>query len=420
MRGRGLLRWAPPLLAAPALWAQLDPSSAALLERIRQKAADNLAHLPDYTCRLTIERTMRPPASRQFQPYDTLRLEVAYVGGRELYSWPGASRFEDQRIDELVGGGAISSGSFALHAWTIFRTTVPTFTHLEEEPLEGRRAIRCDYRVPRRESRFLIRAGPTKQGVAGYHGSFWADAQTLELMRLEVHCDDIPPELEVAAASNIIVYHPTPIGDKEFLLARSAELEMRESSGLVTRNATHFDACRQYLGESAVSFGEPAPAAEAARAVSVVRLPPGLGVAVVLETPIDGARSAVGDPVTATVDRNARKEDTVFLPKGALLKGRITRLQRRRAPRWNFYVYVVGIEFHSAEFNHTRADFTGVLEDVYAALPALLGASPAQPGRSGDLALKPLPGEGIFFVKGDRLRLPAGLRMQWRTVEPQP
>ena len=54
------------LLAAAG--AQELPPETVKLARIRQKAAEQLSSLPDYTCLETVERTWRAPGWRSFTP----------------------------------------------------------------------------------------------------------------------------------------------------------------------------------------------------------------------------------------------------------------------------------------------------------------------------------------------------------------
>src|SRR3954463_4528219 len=82
------------------------------LPRVGNKMIANLARLPNYTCLQTIERKVRHPSSRRTELVDMVRLEVALVDGKELFSWPGAGHFEDKEIGQLVSGGAIGNGSF--------------------------------------------------------------------------------------------------------------------------------------------------------------------------------------------------------------------------------------------------------------------------------------------------------------------
>lgn len=85
-------------------------ADAALLERIRTRMASNLARTPNYTCVETIERAVRQNAKQEFRTMDRLRLEVALVEGKEMYSWPGAGRFEERTPGEIVPGGTTTTG----------------------------------------------------------------------------------------------------------------------------------------------------------------------------------------------------------------------------------------------------------------------------------------------------------------------
>jgi hypothetical protein len=397
-------RWWWFWLALATLGAQTALPPEALLPRIRQKMAENLARLPNYTCRQTIERTVRPASSRRFRVRDTLRLEVAFVGGKELYAWPGASRFEERSIDEFVGGGAIGTGDFALHASAIFRSKEPIFTGCREDSSQPRKAIRCDFRVPRSQSRYVIKMG-AKQDLTGYHGSFWADAATLDLMRLEVYADDIPRELKISQASDKMVYQRARIGDSAFLLPQSSELSMVDEAGNESRNRTRFDECRQYLGESVVRFGEPDSTPAPAQPAGSLRIPAGLALEIQLETPIEVGGAAIGDPLAATVTHEVKRSGEVVVPKGAHLTGRITHIQRREY-RFTSYL-VIGLRFTSLEFENRRSDFAGTLEMVLGpASYSVLAVDQAN-----------FPGEGALAIKGAPLKILGGLRMVWRTLE---
>jgi hypothetical protein len=229
------MRWASAaaglLLCFPTSPTRAQPLAPeiVLLGRIKAKAAENLQRLPNYTCTQTIERAHRNGKARKFEPLDTLRLEVALVEGKELFSWPGAGKFEEKGIGEIVGGGgAIGNGSFALHARSVFLSRWPTFTYFGETNLNGRRAIRYDYRVPQMLSGYQIRIGPNEAFVE-YHGSFWVDADSLDLIRLEVHADNPPPNLNLTEANETMEYQRARIGGGDFLLPQSSELVMIEA-----------------------------------------------------------------------------------------------------------------------------------------------------------------------------------------------
>ena len=133
-----------------------------------------LTRLPNYTCLQTIERTRRIPGKRT-ELIDLVRLEVALVNGRELFAWPGSRNFEDGEISDMVKGGAIGNGNFALHAKSVFQTNAPRFTFAGERIREdGRKTLRWDFVVPQTLSGYTLKQGE-QQAVVGYHGSFWVD-----------------------------------------------------------------------------------------------------------------------------------------------------------------------------------------------------------------------------------------------------
>jgi hypothetical protein len=245
------------MLAAVLAWlAMTQPASdpVELLQRIRGKMAENLEHLPDYTCRMTIERSARRSPDEPFQTLDTVRLEVSYVGGKEMFAFPGAGGFEEKGIEEMVRGGTIGTGSFALHAKSVFLGEATRFTYVGKttEP-QGRSGVQYDFRVPRAGSRYVLRAGG-EPAVVGYRGSFRVDAETLDLIRLQVETDDIPSSLPIARTGETMEYGRVKIGTATFLLPRSAELIVRHASGAESRNRICFEGCRQYSGESVIRF----------------------------------------------------------------------------------------------------------------------------------------------------------------------
>jgi hypothetical protein len=404
---------------SPSSAQQFDksPDDTLLLSRIKLKAAENLTRLPNYTCTQTIERALRGAHARKFESLDTLRLEVALVQGKELFSWPGAGRFEERGIGEIVGpGAAIGNGSFALHARAVFLSNAPRFTRVGETTLNGLRALRYDYHVPQLVSGYHIRVGPNEAFVE-YRGSFWVDAATLDLIRLEVRVDKPPPTLALSESSDTMDYRRARIGDGDFLLPQSSELIMVDRDGNENRNRTQLSACRQYAGESKLRFDEPSPDVAPPPPVRLVHLPPGVSLEIRLQTPIQSGRSATGDRVTAIVSRDVKLDGEVLAPKGALLTGRITRLEKRKGE--DDY-YIVGLDFSTIEFENARGDFEAKLQN-----PGLVRNSRPSFGRArGTVRQDVIDGKilsgnaktgGVFVVLSSHVSLPRGHSMLWRT-----
>ncbi len=402
--------WVPVCLAVCCGAHAEEPG--ALLERIRIHVAENLSRLPDYTCHETIERVHRRVASSRNQALDKVRLEVALVGGRELYGWPGDKTIAEPDITNLVTDGAIGNGSYALFAKSIFLTGAATFVERAEENAAGVRCYRFDYRVPLERSGYRLRVG-TREALVGYHGSVWLDDKTLDLMRLGVVADNIPEELLLQSSEQSVEYGRAKIGGSEFLLPRTAEMSLTGVTGSVNLNRTRFNACRQYTGESVVSFGDPPPqdtlAPAAPTPVAEVKLPEQFEADVALETLID-EHSAVGDTVHLKLLNRVKVHGKTVLPKAATLLARITRMHHD-GRAWH-----VGFTFTDAEFAGGHADLTGRETHVFASavLPEA-GYGPSFHGLQREL-MEPRDAEadGLMLASGT-LRIRPGFRMMLRS-----
>lgn len=378
--------------------APSDPDSI-LLGRIKARISGSLRQLPNYTCVQTIERSRRLAQSRRFQLVDTLRLEVALVNGKELFSWPGAGKFEERELSDIVGGGAaIGNGNFALHARNIFMTNAPEFTPMGEHELEGVRTIRFDYRVPMSRSSYRVRSGDAS-GIAGYRGSFWVNASTLDLIRLDVHVNEIPSQVPLSRVSDTMEYARVPIGESTFVLPRQSQLHMVDLKGNESLNMTRFSGCRQYTGESTLVFDDPPdlPEDEEETAALPEHIPPRLTVYGRLEVALDTKTVARGDLVTVTIERPVRKDRAVLIPRGAMLRGRVMAVLR------------IGTSIQSR---------TGVHIDFY----ELEVAGQTMPFRARIQAAPPhhTAPDGTIYSRSSNFELRPGLRMALLTLETPP
>jgi hypothetical protein len=406
-------------LAVAAVIQAEVPREVLSLARIRQRVERFTAQLPDYTCLETIERSTRNSAARPFKRVDTVRLEVGQIGGKEVFSWPGAERFDEAGPSDLVGAGTISTGEFAQVLRAVFLAGFAQITWHGEEDLNGRRALRYDFSLPLYGHRWRVNLSG-RVGDVGERGSFWADAESLDLLRLESRATDIPPDLPLAELVSRIDYGRMRIHTTEVWLPQTAEVLLVQTSGQQNLNRIEFSHCRQYVGQSIISFpaaepspGEPAPV----RAVTMFEVPAGLLLTLELAAEIDSQSASVGDPITARLESDVNRKADIVIPKGAVVRGRIRRLERsvEGAPH-----FVVGLEFSDLEFADKRARFLGRLESAQeiAGLKWSLAKSTriANTGQTENLYPREIPGVGTFFMTGDRFRLPAGMRMVWRTI----
>ena len=408
--------WACVLLISLCAGAQGLAPEVLLLSRIKRHMEQMLNRQPNYTCLETIERSRRSGKSKRFQLVDALHLEVAVVEGKELFSWPGERQFKDRELRELAPTGAIGNGSFALHARSVFLSGTPLITYRGEETIDGRALFRYDYRVPQFRSGYRIRIGHL-EGITGYRGSFWNDAETLDLVRLDVEAVEIPPHLPLRATTDSMRYERLPIGESTFLLPKSSVMIMEDFDGTQSRNSIGFSRCRQYSIESTVSFGE-APAADAAPMAppEAIELPAGLSIELELLTPIQFPGNAIGDEIEARVRRDVKRKGVTLVPKGALLKGNVAVLERRKDSRGQEGI-LVALQWREISFDGKVGPFEGQLEEG-GAIPVTESSSRGIYQRPAFRELGMPPHRDVFYVRKDSTQLPRGLPLNWRTLNP--
>ncbi|HEV1287398.1 MAG TPA: hypothetical protein VNU44_18905 [Bryobacteraceae bacterium] len=396
------------LVILPALFLHAQtalPPDLDAFTKIRTRMLFNLRHQPNYTCVETIERSTRSKSTARFKIVDTLRLEVALVDGREMFAWPGSRKFDDFDVTKMITSGAIGNGNFATHARALFETRSATFHYQGVVDFEKKKAIRFDYDVPQMLSGFRIRASEASAIVA-YHGSFYASPETFDMERMNVIADDIPAELMLASTEDRIDYAIARIGEGDFLLPSESDLSMVNSNGSENHNHVKFTSCRQFSGESVITFGD-APESKPDAAPLPTRafdLPDGLEIQLVLTEQIDLQKAAIGDPVSARVDHDVKKNGQMVIPKGATAAGRITRLEKHET------YSMIGIEFPEIEAPGVLARMKGRLERTMGILPAT--SSRRESIRSQTPARE---GEGVFPVGDMQLHVPKGCIMFWRT-----
>jgi len=334
-----------------SLSAQSDLSQ---LAGIKARVAANQSRLPNYTCTETIERFRRRGDRGKFQTIDRVRLEVALVNNKELFGWPGGDRIAEEEITNLVSG-TIGNGDFALLERAVFFTPDAAIGPALAETKSGQTVLRYDYRVPLAASGYHLRV-PPKDALVAYHGSFWVDAQTLELQHLDVTVDAIPPFLGLTAASNAMEFAPVEIGGSSFRLPRQTELKITDLRGWENRNQTAFRNCHQFTGESVLKFVEEGVEVAAPSAIDSapkpVLLPGEFSLDLALGESIDAKTAAIGDPVHATLEQPLRARGDTLAPKGAMVRGRILKLEHSETG------FQVRIALTSLEFQKTHLDLT--------------------------------------------------------------
>ncbi len=433
--GRGAGRRILLVLAAAALLRGQSPGDPErLLEKARARFQAMARALEKYVCVETVNRdyyrraeplpraacsqaiaTPATPADGvQLEFTDRVRLEVTVSDGRELHSWPGATRFDTRNIDEIIRDGPVSTGSYGGYLAGIFGPAGVVFQYTGQQERNGKKLYVYHYRVPVQASRFQIKIGADWVAVA-YDGEFEVDPETIDLVRLTVRVNELPAQAPFCAAATTLEYTPAHVGDSDILLPKQSQLEIALNSGRQTRNTITFSGCREYQAESEISFASadaPASTVSPTAGRGHVALPIGLPVTLALSEAIDSSTAAAGDPVAASVVKPVLNPETgaVLIPAGAVVRGRIRRVEHYLTPEPYFRI--------SASFN--RVESQGLVSPFFARHEA-----DSRLAKELDANVAPRDtgiwfwGVGTFLypTKKNRTVIPAGFESKWFTLD---
>ena len=353
------------LLIASTAASTADPDPQEVFRQVRARVLDDVNHVPRYTCVQTVNRAQFRPqyrvkpagcraliaARRQLNPAgylivrDRLRLDVAVVGGAETFSWAGARQFETSHVDDLVKSGATGSGEFISYLISVFGPDTDSISYLGKWLFA--------FNVPLEKSHYRYRtSGPER--TTGFHGTFLVDPASAELKRLTVVADEFPTREAACRVEDTMDYHRVKIGNGDFLLPKSATMDVLYNEGIESVNEIAYSDCHEYAGESTIRFDDDAAApaapktAAAPKAAAPVRpLPSGLRFRIGLTSPIHSETAAAGDAVTGVVLHEVKdKKLGIVARENDVVHGRILQLEQHMDP---FPRWVLAILFDSLE-----------------------------------------------------------------------
>jgi hypothetical protein len=424
-----------------------------VLARFGEIVRGNASRIPNFTCVETIERqyyrarlTTTPrncddlAAERKRRGYkltlegaDRLRLDVRAGITAEMYSWPGANRFEDRDLWDIIGYGPSASGPFAASLLEVVQGDATDFAFLDETESGGRKLFQYSFRVPAERSHYFIYM-PQGTVATAWDGTLLLDPETSELARMTTRTSELPPEALACELTTASDYGRVSLGGREFPLSRETRQRFIDRSGDEVENIVTFSACREYQAESRVSFGsapEDAPAGPA-KADSAPRLdlPAGLPVIIALTAGIDSATAAGGDRFTGRLAKPVLDDrKRTLAPEGSVVAGRLIKVAvRMQPPEVAIVLNVETVRIDGAEVafhvaGRTPSSRSGEwLRDILSSLTIGAGGSHSGGSASGiTITDHPPAPEGelnALRFPGTRKVLEPGFKTEWVTVKP--
>jgi hypothetical protein len=229
-----------------------DPDT--LLQKIQNRTAEYLSQLPHYTCHEVISRLVRRGST--WIRRDTVEIEVAFIGHEEFFARSGEDHFDEKIIDRVVPNGTIGNGVFGSVVQIVFTPKVAEFQYAGTGKKEGHQTVRFNFKVPLDKSQFLVKHGGA-ESLAPYEGSVWVDAETLDLVRVDLQVKQIPRYVGLRWIEETMHYDVMRIGDTPVLLPRKSELVVTDDEGNYGLNLVELQQCREFKSDSIVKYGPP-------------------------------------------------------------------------------------------------------------------------------------------------------------------
>ena len=313
----------------------------------------------------------------------------------------------------FIASGMIGTGDFGIALNNILASA--RFTYVGTEQQNGRPSEKYGFHFTLDPAAFRISV-PGGEGPVGEQGFLWADPETLDLVRLEYNAADIPPYLPVLSEGSIIDYGRVRIGDRDILLPQRADQDLVFSKNIESFSHTEYSACRSFETETTIRFGD-APTAQSETPATSPKapaepIPALLKVTVELTTPVS-SEDVVGKLIAGRISTNVSKNGKLVLPAGAVVHGRIRRLENFDANTW-----IIGLEFTEVETPAGRQLFYADLLDIDNSKLLKLKHGETTHAGTVNIKLHDVPGVAAFFASGQTFREPAGFHTVWRTRGP--
>lgn len=168
----------------------------------------------------------------------------------------------------------------------------------------GRKSVRqFSFNVPSAESELQLQNGELKTTV-GYSGSITINGSTNDLHELALELHRIPEWIGIREARTRIVYERRKTDTSEPVLPVWTDSMMKFDNGVVSRNRTEYESCREFTAESTIHGGDGAVPAAAVQSPAplAAAIPAGMILDLRLKEPVQVEQIATGDLVSFRIE----------------------------------------------------------------------------------------------------------------------
>jgi len=237
------------------------PSAAdrqAMLDRARSYALDYIQTLPDFICNETVRRYREGMDPGTWSPSDTLTVRLSYYGHREDYKLLQINNKPaplNARYEFLMG--SISEGEFGSLLGQIFEPDPATVIRWSGwDTIAGARVAVFSYRMTADRARYTVNFvinDSHYSAVAGRRGTLSIEPDTGRILRVTSAADGLAADFPVQLLISTLDYAATAIGDRTFLLPRTADVQMTAGT-YKSRNTIEFVSYHKFNADTDVTF----------------------------------------------------------------------------------------------------------------------------------------------------------------------
>jgi hypothetical protein len=250
------------LFLAAASFAQRRPlgdeEQAAALDAVRAYAVNYTERLPNYTCDQVIRRrtnfVLQSIAVAANSRVDAIEEQTSFAGHRETHRITKINGRPAAGAELASLGGTFSQGEFGSLLDNIFsRATGSALKWERAAALNGRRVYVFAFQVPASGGYALVESARTVK--VSYKGLVYADAQSSEILCIEMTCVDIPADSVYKEVALTLDYKPTLVAGQEYILPSHYRLLSRRAD-LQTTSEADYKAYRRFAADATITFGD--------------------------------------------------------------------------------------------------------------------------------------------------------------------
>ncbi len=224
---------------------------------IRQYALSYTGNLPNYTCAEVIHRSMMPASTtRPRLQTDIIEEQLSFVAHQEIHKVTRVNGTTVANLDPSQLPGSYSRGEFGNLLDQIFDPKTETsFAWGRTTRLNGHKTNVFAFRVPQTRGYGLLEAHRTI--IAAYRGFIYADELSNAVIRIQMHCIDLPADSDFKSVELTLDYKPTRVAGQEFILPSHYLLRARKVDGDLT-NEADYRSYRRFGSDATIEFDDTA------------------------------------------------------------------------------------------------------------------------------------------------------------------